>query len=114
MTKTFEDWINELEGFGIRCERLYDDLVDNPKDQIDNWKTIKKWLRGAFDAGYEAGELNKLYLVQSLKSEIRTLNQEIAGLREERKMLLDKDNPPGYNRNWNVDLSKGDNNERPI
>jgi hypothetical protein len=62
-------------------------------------KSIKNWLKDAFDAGYQSGEFNKMYLVQSLKSEIRTLNKEIAGLREERRLILDKDKPPGYNAN---------------
>jgi hypothetical protein len=99
MTRTFEEWLNELEGFSLRMERAYDDLVVNPKDEVDNWQNIKQWLKGAFDAGYEAGEFNKLYLIQSLKVEIRTLNKEIAGLREERRSLVDKDFPPGYNAN---------------
>jgi hypothetical protein len=97
MTRTFEDWLNELEGYSLRGERAYDDLVLHPKDEIDNWKTIKQWLKGAFDAGYEAGESNKLPLIQSLKKEILTLNKEMAGLREERRLILDKDKPPGYN-----------------
>jgi hypothetical protein len=99
MTRTFEEWLNESEGFSLRMERAYDDLVVNPKDEVDNWQNIKQWLKGAFDAGYEAGEFNKLYLIQSLKVEIRTLNKEIAGLREERRSLVDKDFPPGYNSN---------------
>lgn len=114
MTKTFEDWLNELEGYSLRCERAYDDLVLHPTDEVDNWKNIKKWLKGAFDAGYEAGELNKLYFIQSLKAEVRTLNKELAGLKAERRMLLDKDNPPGYNPHWSADSPKGDTNERPI
>jgi len=114
MINNFEQWLNELEGFSLRGERAYDDLVVNPKDEVDNWKSIKEWLNASFYAGYEAGEFNKLYLIQSLKSEIRTLNKELAGLREERRMILDKDNPPGYNRHWSVDSPKGDNNERPI
>jgi hypothetical protein len=99
MIRSFEEWLNELEGLSLRCERAYDDLVVNPKDTVDNWKNIKEWLKGAFDAGYEAGELNKLYLIQSLKSEIRLLNKEMAGLREERRLILDKDKPPGYDVN---------------
>ena len=99
MTRTFEEWLNELEGFSLRMERAYDDLVVNPKDEVDNWQNIKQWLKGSFDAGYDAGEFNKLYLIQSLKAEIRTLNKEIAGLREERRSLIDKDFPPGYNSN---------------
>jgi len=99
MINNFEEWLNESEGFSLRMERAYDDLVVNTKDEVDNWQNIKAWLKGAFDAGYEAGELNKLYLIQSLKVEIRTLNKEIAGLREERRSLVDKDFPPGYNAN---------------
>jgi hypothetical protein len=52
MTRTFEEWLNELEGYSLRCERAYDHLVLHPKDEIDNWKNIKEWLKGAFDAGY--------------------------------------------------------------
>jgi len=99
MTRTFEEWLNESEGFSLRMERVYDDLVVKPKDEVDNWQNIKAWLKASFDAGYEAGEFNKLYLIQSLKAEIRTLNKEIAGLREERRSLIDKDLPPGYNSN---------------
>jgi hypothetical protein len=112
MINNFEQWLNESEGFSPRGERAYDDLVVNPKDEVNNWQTIKEWLKASFYAGYEAGEFNKLYLIQSLKGEILTLNKELAGLREERNMILDKDNPPRYNRTWSVDLPKGDNNER--
>lgn len=100
MIRSFEDWLDELEGFSLRMERAYDDLVVNPKDSVDNWKNIKEWLKGAFDAGYEAGELNKQFLIQDLKNEIRTQRLEIAALREERRSILDKDLPPGYNRNF--------------
>jgi hypothetical protein len=100
MIRSFEDWLNELENFSLRTERAYDDLAVNSKDTIDNWKNIKSWLKGAFDAGYEAGELNKQFLIQGLKNEIRTQHLEIAGLREERRGLFDKDLPPGYTRDF--------------
>jgi hypothetical protein len=100
MIRSFEEWLNELEGVSLRCERAYDDLVVNPKDTVDNWINIKEWLRGAFDAGYEAGESNKLALIQSLKKEILALNKEMAGLREERRYILDNDKPPGYNAHY--------------
>lgn len=100
MIRSFEDWLDELEGFSLRMERVYDDLVVNPKDNVDNWKNIREWLKAAFDAGYEAGELNKQFLIQDLKNEIRTQRLEIAALREERLSILDKDLPPGYNRNF--------------
>ena len=76
MIRTFKEWLNELEGFSLRYEREYDDLVLRlPDDEIDNWQVIKQWLNAAFDVGYEAGEINKLYLIQSLKAEIRTLTE---------------------------------------
>lgn len=101
MIRTFEQWLDEMEGFNLRMERVYDDLVRCPKDPVDNWKEIKLWLKAAYDVGYEAGEINKEYLIQSLKAEIRTQRQEIAALREERRSLIDKDLPPGYNNdNW--------------
>ena len=98
MIRSFNDWLDELEGFSLRMERVYDDLVVNPKDNVDNWKHIREWLKGAFDAGYEAGELNKEFLIQDLKKEVRTLRLEIASLREERRGLVDKDYPTGYNQ----------------
>lgn len=100
MIRTFEEWLNESEGFSLRMERVYDDLVVNPKDAVDNWKYIKEYLKGAFDAGYEAGELNKQFLIQDLKNEVRTQRLEIAALREERRGLVDKDYPPGYNKDF--------------
>lgn len=99
MIRTFNDWLNGIESFALRSERAYDDLTSIPKDTVDHWRNVViPWLRGAFDAGYEAGELNKEFLIQDLKKEVRTLRLEIAGLREERRGLVDKDYPPGYNQ----------------
>ena len=42
---TFDQWLNEIEGFSLRMERAYDDLVKNPKDPVDNWNQIKDWLK---------------------------------------------------------------------
>lgn len=39
-------------------------------------------------------------LINSLKSEIKIQRKEIAGLREERRMLINNDNPPGRCINW--------------
>ena len=101
MIKTFEDWLNGIEGFALRSEIAYDDLTSIPKDTVDHWGNIViPWLRGAFDAGYEAGEFNKEYLVQSLKSEIRIQRLEIAALREDRRNLINKDYPPGYKQSF--------------
>jgi uncharacterized coiled-coil protein SlyX len=50
------------------------------------------------------------YTIESLKNEIRTQRKEIAGLREERKMLLNRDKPPEFD----IDLwtENGEHNER--
>ena len=52
---TFEEWLNESEGFSLRMERAYDDLVKDPKDTVDNWKQIKVWLEAAYNAGVDTG-----------------------------------------------------------
>ena len=49
----FEDWLNSIEGFSLRSERAYDDLVKNPKDPVDNWQDIKTWLEAAYLAGWD-------------------------------------------------------------
>ena len=99
MIRTFNDWLNGIESFSLRSERAYDDLTSVPKDVVDHWsKIVVPWLKGAFDAGYDAGEINQQFLIQSLKNEIRTQRLEIADLREERQNLIDKDYPPGYHK----------------
>jgi hypothetical protein len=50
---SFEDWLNTIEGFSLRSERAYDDLVKNPKDPVDNWQDIKTWLEAAYIAGWD-------------------------------------------------------------
>lgn len=52
---TFNEWLNESEGFSLRMERAYDDLVKCPKDPVDNWLQIKDWLKAAYDEGYHQG-----------------------------------------------------------
>lgn len=52
---TFDQWLNEIEGFSLRMERAYDDLVKNPKDPVDNWLQIKDWLKAAYEEGYSEG-----------------------------------------------------------
>jgi hypothetical protein len=99
MIRTFNDWLNDIESFALRSERAYDDLTSVPKDTVDHWnKIVAPWLKGAFDAGYGAGELNKEFLIQDLKNEVRTLRLEIAEFREERRNLIDKDYPPEYHK----------------
>ncbi len=96
MTQTFKEWLDELEGYSIRMERVYDDLITiTHKDNTNKWKYTKEWLKAAFDAGYYAGEFNKEYFIKDLKNEILRLNKEIEELREEIHSLLDKDRPAG-------------------
>lgn len=46
----FEDWFNEVENFGLRSERFFDDLsfsmVPAERDRV-----MVQWLRAAFAAG---------------------------------------------------------------
>jgi len=91
---TFDDWLKESEGYSLRMERAYEELVVNPKDSVDNWQNIKSWLKAAYDSGYSASQVSFISLVASLKEEVRTQRKEIAGLREERRRILDADNPP--------------------
>ena len=55
MSNTFDEWLNESEGFSLKMERIYDDLVKNPKDAVDNWKQIKEWLQAAYNEGFDTG-----------------------------------------------------------
>ncbi len=52
---TFNEWLEEIESFSLRMERIYDDLVKNPKDPVDNWLQIKDWLETAYEVGYSQG-----------------------------------------------------------
>jgi hypothetical protein len=50
---TFNEWLNEIEGFGLRAERIHNDLV---KDRETNgWLDVREWLEAAYDAGYNHG-----------------------------------------------------------
>ena len=53
---TFNEWLKESEGFSLRMERIYDDLVKRPKDPVDNWLQIKSWLEAAYNQGFEDNE----------------------------------------------------------
>lgn len=59
MSKDFEDWFNQLEGYHLLSERFYDDLdeyafcvMSGYDQQAREVKVdIKKWLQAAFEAG---------------------------------------------------------------
>ena len=49
---TFDEWLDGIEVFSSRLERLYEDLNDY---QGDNIEIVLKWLEAAYEVGYEAG-----------------------------------------------------------
>lgn len=61
---TFEEWFNEIENYSLRGERFYLDLdVFGEKFMedglyvmnIDAYEPILKWLKAAYEVGYEEG-----------------------------------------------------------
>lgn len=45
-----DDWLNEIEGFALRLERLYEDIGSLPDRDRD---LVLSWIHGAFDAARE-------------------------------------------------------------
>lgn len=45
---TFEDWLNEIENYSCRQERILTELDDCRRTGI-----LLSWLRAAYDVGYE-------------------------------------------------------------
>ncbi len=45
----FENWFYEIEGFGFRSERFYNDC------EYGNNECLRNWLKAAYDLGFEAG-----------------------------------------------------------
>jgi hypothetical protein len=56
--KQFDEWFEEMEGYSFRYERFWDDF-DYAKESKDN-RSMVKWLRTAFEMGYNASE-SKFY-----------------------------------------------------
>jgi hypothetical protein len=46
----FYDWLNELENFSTRAERLYEDFPE-----VKNLKLLRGWMEAAFTIGYRLG-----------------------------------------------------------
>jgi hypothetical protein len=46
----FYDWLNEMENFSSRAERLYEDFPE-----VKNLKLLRKWLQAAFNVGHRLG-----------------------------------------------------------
>lgn len=49
----FEDWLNEVENFSTRHERLLYDLSDY---QDGDFSIIERWLKAAYHVGFDAGQ----------------------------------------------------------
>jgi hypothetical protein len=52
--KIFSDWLMEVESYGTRCERFYDDA--SIPDQFQRDVIMTRWLKQAFLLGVEAGK----------------------------------------------------------
>lgn len=56
---TFDQWLNEIENYSLRIERLYDDIdtvtgVDKTASEaVRNRGLIMSWMKAAYDVGYE-------------------------------------------------------------
>jgi hypothetical protein len=50
--ETFDDWFDEVENYGGRFERFYEEL-HNAKDSVHLADLTTLWLRAAFDCGRE-------------------------------------------------------------
>lgn len=46
---TFNEWLNEGESWGMRRERMLEDIQVDP----DNMNSLFKWLEAAYDVGYD-------------------------------------------------------------
>lgn len=52
---TFKDYLEEIEGFACRGERLLHELGHLPNDDL---KRVTDWMRGAFEAGRVSDQPN--------------------------------------------------------
>jgi hypothetical protein len=48
---TFDEWLNEGESWGVRRERMLEDIQVDP----DNMNSLFKWLEAAYNVGYDDG-----------------------------------------------------------
>ena len=52
--KQFDAWFDEVQGYSFRSERFWDDF-DYAKETGDT-RNIKRWLRTAYEMGYNEGQ----------------------------------------------------------
>lgn len=48
---TFNEWLDEGENWGVRRERMLEDIQVDP----DNMNSLFKWLQAAYDSGHDEG-----------------------------------------------------------
>ena len=66
----FEDWMNEKEGYVQRADRIYGETVSNaPKDAVDHWKLIEKWIKTAYICGKIDGSEYSQDIIKHLQQE---------------------------------------------
>lgn len=46
---SFDNWLNEIENYGLRLERLYAEFPDQP-----DMSRLIEWLRAAYHAGEDS------------------------------------------------------------
>ena len=51
MYNSFNDWLGEIENYGTRLERFYEEVEHLTENNIKNYAILLKWLQAAYDAG---------------------------------------------------------------
>jgi hypothetical protein len=51
----FENWYNEIEGFSLRSERIYNDIASKQNDINYQWSIIHYWIKNAYCIGFREG-----------------------------------------------------------
>jgi hypothetical protein len=44
------EWLNEIENYSTRCERLYEEFTE-----VKDLKKLRVWLEAAYKVGYQNG-----------------------------------------------------------
>lgn len=65
----FDDWLNEIENYSLRIERLYDDIdmitgVDKTASEaVRNRSLLLGWMKAAYDEGYNQARYDTAKLI---------------------------------------------------
>lgn len=55
----FYKWYNEIEGFSLRSERIYNDIGSKQNDVNAQWLIIHSWIKNAYRIGFQDGRKYK-------------------------------------------------------